>query len=157
MTFLKEIGGFTGEADGMHVHHQARDFYGRWGKIQTLANSWIDNRAVIAGFVHKRRWTSYSCPAVNKPQVANAVKQKRYAFGRSDLNLAALQAHGTIEIRLHEGTLDPQKAVAWVVFGQAFIGNVSRYGQLPKLTSKENLLDTLGIADKYAEVLLGGK
>jgi Putative amidoligase enzyme len=157
ITLLKELGGYTTSADGMHVHHQARDYYGKWEKIEAISDSWVDNRALIAGFVNKYRWTSGSCPAIDKVRVARAVKEKRYAFMRNDLNLAALPYHGTIEIRLHEGTLDPQKAVAWVVFGQAFIGTVSKHGKFGKQKSREDLLDHLGIADKYAEVLLGGK
>jgi hypothetical protein len=157
ITLLKELGGYTTSSDGMHVHHQARDYYGKWEKIKAIGDTWVDNRPLIASFVDKYRWTSGSCPAIDKVRVAGAVKNKRYAFGRNDLNLAALPYHGTIEIRLHEGTLNPQKAVAWVVFGQAFIGTVSRYGKFEKQKSREDLLDHLGIADKYAEVLLGGK
>jgi len=155
---LKDLGGYVTAADGMHVHHQSRDFHRQWDKLQDLAETWLTNRELIKQFVAIRRWTSFSCSSISKDTVDRAIKNKMYnGFGRTDLNLAALPRHGTIEIRLHEGTLDENKAVAWVVFGQAFIGTVSRYGRFKEQRSKEDLLDHLGLADKYAEVLLGGK
>ena len=43
---------------------------------------------------------------------------------RNDLNLASLPEHGTIEIRLMEGTLDPDVTEAWIKFGQRLIHEV---------------------------------
>lgn len=154
ITDLVDLGGYTTDADGMHVHHQARDYYADWSKIQKLANTWIDNRKHICSFVARGRWNRYSCPAIDKPRIHDCVSKKRNAFPRGDLNFSCLRNKGTIEIRLHEGTLNADKAVAWVVFGQALISTVSRYGGFKEQKSREDLLDRLGIADKYAETLL---
>jgi len=57
------------------------------------------------------------------------------------LSLANRSYSGTIEIRLHEGTLDFEKAKAWILFGQAFISNVAKKKKpLPRFNNPLDLL-----------------
>lgn len=59
---------------------------------------------------------------------------KQVGWNRRDLNIAALQEHGSIEIRLHEGCLDPVRAEAWLKFGQAFLNSVAnRKNPIPRI------------------------
>ena len=153
MEFLTSIGGFTGRADGMHVHHEAYDYIDNGVAILALTDSWIANRNVLRLFVDKYRWAALSCAAVSKKPIDDTVKGRSQGFPRGDLNFGSLLRHGTIEIRLHEGTLNPITAAAWVVFGQAFIEKVIREKAFGNKQTPAKLLEHLGVADKYAKVL----
>lgn len=154
MEFLVSIGGFTGRADGMHVHHEAHDYIDNGVAILALTDSWIANRGVLRLFVDKYRWNYSSCVNVTKERVNRGVKYfRQIGFPRGDLNFGSLLRHGTIEIRLHEGTLNHTKATAWVVFGQAFIDKVINERDFGNKQTPEKLLEHLGVSDKYAKVL----
>jgi hypothetical protein len=106
--------------------------------------SWVANRDKIVKFVAPNREVSGACSAWRPVDIEDIkyigtpgkpTRMEEYTggwgtqrqfvtrmvpvyFGRRDLNIASLERHGTVEIRLHEGTLDSKKAVAWVQFGQ---------------------------------------
>lgn len=157
MDFLYGIGGYTTAADGMHVHHEAHEFAGNGEAILALTDSWIANRPILHKFVAKHRHSSYSCSPVAKIVIENGIKQvaanRPGGFPRGDLNFGSLYRHGTVEIRLHEGTLNPDKATSWVVFGQAFIEKVLKDGQFGKQKHPRALLEHLEVTDEYAKVL----
>ena len=74
-------------------------------------------------------------------------------YVRHDLNLASLQRHGTIEIRLHEGTLHFPEAKSWIEFGQGFIERVLRH-QMYDSSTPEKLLEKIRINPDAKERLL---
>ena len=111
--------------DGLHVHHDAPEFIDRRNKesLVRLVENWYTNQNQIMSMVHRVRRNGWACPVWNEHDVYNLKNQHQsdWYFGRKNLNISALQRHGTIEFRLHEGTLNYEEVLSWVRFGQSFI------------------------------------
>lgn len=146
MELLTEHEAFTTREDGMHVHHDGPEFIWDIDKQIKLAKSWVYNQAYILDFVDKskRRMNSY-CRLWNETDLFEMERVKVNPYqgrGRPSLNLHALQAHGSIEFRLHEGTLDFTQARAWIEFGQALMDFCAKEDEhLPKAKSHQDLLE----------------
>jgi hypothetical protein len=141
MSVLQDNGGNVTYQDGLHVHHNAPEFKGvKAVELRgRIADSWINNEAVIQSLVSSRRRGLYHCPPLNEEAV-QVIKDGRYMGTRHSLNLRSIQKHGSIEIRLHEGTLDFDQAKAWIRFGQAFIESVlGRKNPIPPVSTTELL------------------
>lgn len=131
-------------ADGLHVHHDAPEFYridkrserdpyyysnrkALEGPTMRLLENWIAVQNEVYKMVNTCRIDRYACPAW-LPSDLDYIRQNfdHYigSYGRKNLNTSAIRKHGTIELRLHEGTLDYEEIFSWVRFGQAFIGKV---------------------------------
>lgn len=148
MTTLSKNGGYVTRSDGMHVHHDAPEFVGEKGEENRvkILRSWEDNEHLIEKFVEPWRRGYDCCPKVKKPTL-NGYYNDYYDYydgERAAMNLLALEEHGTIEIRLHQGTLDPNEAIAWIKFGQYFIDTVlRRKTHLTESKSCDDLLNRL--------------
>lgn len=129
MNLLTENGGYVTTSDGMHVHHDAPDFVEDLDATKRLVHSWVTNRTVIEKFVPRERRNRGACWPWDQQSLGmlerSTPEHKRLSGTRHDLNIRALDEHGTIEIRLHPGCLDPVKAEAWIRFGQAFLNRCS--------------------------------
>lgn len=123
MHFLRDQGCYTTNADGMHVHHDTPELRNNFMLQQQLVKSWLDNQTLILPFVAPRRVGSMSCPRWSA-RTFNDFAAGIDRHSRRNLNINSIHRHGTVEIRLHEGTLDFDRAEAWVKFGQYFISNV---------------------------------
>lgn len=113
---------------GLHVHHDAADL--GIASIRRLAHNWANSQLAIDKVVAPSRRGAANptyCRPLNSDdlQSIDMTSDKNrmgYGSGRyKTLNLCALQKHGTIEIRQHQGTVDFEKIAAWVQFGQKFI------------------------------------
>jgi hypothetical protein len=120
------IGGATvNKQCGLHVHLGA-DEYGTEG-IAKLVWNWNLAHATIGGLVAKSRLDNrfcrpvplgeldFWCESVRNGSIRNAGIHGRYY----SLNLNAYQTHGTVEFRLHHGTLNGAKVEAWAKFVSA--------------------------------------
>jgi putative amidoligase enzyme len=123
MDCLRDNGAYVTRADGMHVHHDAPEFVRDPENVQKLARSWVNNQPTIRKLVAEHRFVSPACPAWTEDNL-NRLEENGHLGPRGGLNLRALREHKSIEIRLHEGSLDPDRAIAWVEFGQKFIESV---------------------------------
>lgn len=136
MDLLVADGFFTGRPDGMHVHHEASEWRNNTPLIAHTIELWEANLALVRRFVDPRRATSAWCMSHNDGEIYPDQPVYREAWEEFKLtkdpekirgtkyralNTRALTHKGTIEIRLHEGTLNYNKAAAWVRFGQAFL------------------------------------
>jgi hypothetical protein len=152
MATLKDAGAYVTASDGLHVHHDAPEFVAWPQKCEVLVRSWLANQQAIQQLVAPRRRGSGHCPPWNDAGLSilgEWIRGDRPYFyaSRNDLNLNPLADQGTIEIRLHEGTLDADVAIAWIMFGQRFIHDVlQRTRPLPQTTSDENLLSRLRLS-----------
>jgi hypothetical protein len=172
MNKFHENGGSTNAHDGMHVHHDAPEYIEDRELAAKLVRSWMANEPLIHKFVHSRRVGSWACPSnwtearvqemlkgiSDDPYFRDIDPENKKVFspiGRGALNLNSLQEHGTIEIRLHEGTLDFEKAFAWIRFGQALLNNVpKRKRPLKPVTGSHELLKSLRVTKGPAKKLL---
>lgn len=162
MELLNANGFAAGRADGLHVHHGADEFAEDERLLATLVELWEENVEHIERLVdpYRRKPTApYSasghswCGRRSDPDAARssdhwsrfkATKDlKELPGGRYySLNVSNVNrnyGNSTIEVRLHEGTLDFNKAAAWVHFGQSFL-------EWAKLMHKRNNIVTCASA-----------
>lgn len=127
MKTIRDKGGYVSSEDGLHVHHNAPEFVNSLDRTVQLVRSWNNNIQAIHEMVNPNRHEAWACPGWSTHQIERLLHDGPEAVvfnERPDLNIFALSSHGTIEIRLHEGTLNPDVAEAWVKFGQRFIYEV---------------------------------
>jgi len=135
--------------DGLHVHHDAPEFIANKPLVVRLVENWLENQSEILKLADNRRTGAGACPLWSA-SVLDELKRgtSEGYYGRRNLNIQSLNRHGTIEIRLHEGTLDYEQVFSWVRFGQAFIGKtVTESGDiLEKASSPNDLLKKINIS-----------
>jgi hypothetical protein len=174
-------GGYVTERDGLHVHHDAPEFVRDPKLIVAAARSWKYNEGVIENLVHPRRHNRGACPRIPGDfetydsynggykkvnpikHAAKAAKNGRNIadvvqyFPRGALNLGPLtrgQGRATIEIRLHEGTLDYDVAEAWIRFGQWFLARAATGKRVLSCPDPATLLRRLEVEEPIKERLL---
>lgn len=147
---LNKNGAYVTAADGMHVHHDAPDFVDDYDAVIRIVEMWAANQGNIDQLVHhlrrnswaaRKSWDDSNIQALKSHKDSVGVGYNGYGKlgystgGRGALNIAALNEHGTIEFRQHEGTLDFNIAAAWIKFGQAFMASAMRRKE-PLLTCR---------------------
>jgi len=136
---------------GMHVHHDAPEFINDRDLTLQLIKSWYDNQKLIRNMVSSDRWDNTYCPDWRAEDVEAFFTEsdRRYWGERFNLNVEALRAHGSVEIRFHEGTLDYPEAEAWIKFGQKFIDSVSgRKNPIAPMSDEELLMRRINVAER---------
>jgi hypothetical protein len=126
-----------------------------------LIKSFNNNEKILDTFVAKRRrgpaarhcskvWKSDTIKQYEKDQKYPGVPR-----GALNLNSVLRSSKGTIEIRMHEGTLDFEEIEAWIRLGQALIEYaVKNEEPLEKCKNGRDLLEKLGIDEDYTERLV---
>lgn len=134
MNTLSEAGCYTTYEDGLHVHHNAPEFTHNISNCIRLVKNWQANRHIIYQFVDPGRVTDsygdyhWACPGWSDDAVRSLEKNQEIPmWDRNDLNLCSLSKHGTVEIRLHEGTLNYPEAESWIKFGQSFLDRTLKH------------------------------
>ncbi len=158
-------GAFVTDSDGLHVHHDAPEFIDEPLRTLTLVENWVENQAEIMKMVHRNRNGRWACPPWSiydvdrfKQNIESNVEEPSQGFGRKNLNVSALRRHGTIEVRLHEGTLNYEEVLSWVRFGQSFIGKAlnETENRIEPEPSVESLLRTINVS-RFASRFLTSK
>jgi hypothetical protein len=165
---LRDLGATVNRTCGMHVHHGADDL--TIGDVKRVTKTWYENQSLIDGLVSPSRRGSANryCRALDGRflREVEAVESlqglQRVYFDRyRSLNLASYGRHGTLEIRQHQGTLDAEKVVSWVRFGQAIIDGAvvaAPETTVPRPSTIRGLLDALGSTlDATARTFLIGR
>lgn len=124
---LKAHGARVDTATGFHVHIGGRIF-GSAGALARFALNYYAIHHAIGALVAPSRLNNRYCAVLNREQAERQATYLENGGGASyngnrytSLNLDALERHGTIEVRLHQGTLNGVKAVAWAKFIEALI------------------------------------
>lgn len=152
------IGGATvNKQCGLHVHLGA-DEYGTEG-IARLVWNWNLAHRTIGALVAKSRLNNRfcvpvaiseldsQCEHVRNGNISNIGLNGRYR----SLNLNAYAQHGTVEFRLHHGTLNGSKVKAWAEFVSA-MARYSSAGNL--LSSNDGWHNPIEPKSKVRELLL---
>ena len=167
---LKDSGATVNMTCGMHVHHGGRDL--TVSQIIHLLKTWDANRDTIEQLVNDDRIDgeySYSLERYGMDQLDALMEgtgqyqgfndeQKlnylRSWFGHGcELNVGALARHGTIEFRLHHGTMDYDEAEAWVRFGQGLMDDVAGRQRVKDELDSGDLLKYTCSTKKSQEIL----
>ena len=155
---LLGVGGKVDRSTGFHVHIGARGVL----DYDHIANWYINWNALhdaIGALVAPSRLNNSYCKTVDQAHAetnAERIRNGNVSDFRGDryqsFNLQAYDRHGTLEIRLHQGTLNGTKAVAWSLFidafkqySQASLLASHRLGSGTSLERCENLLDLLAL------------
>lgn len=185
MEKLREWGGRVYQSDGLHVHYDAPEYLVEdealaQKRIVTLAQSWCNNQAIINELVPNHRRADWfkcelaghhptSCYKQITQEYVELVK-KVMAEGFDDrapatkcgrinrfyaLNVSALSTHGTVEIRQYQGTLNFDRARAWINFGQGFIEAALQDDDVPiaPYSTIDSLMRDIGL-DSYDRGIL---
>jgi len=159
---LLSAGGKVDRSTGFHVHIGAAglspehiaQFYLNWNLVHEA----------IGALVAPSRLNNSYCKVPTTERIATNAERIR-SGNISDLNgdryqsfnLMSYERHGTLEIRVHQGTLNGTKAVAWAKFIDAFkdysatnlitIGDLGIHDRLNKCESLLNILMLAGNLD----------
>jgi len=124
---LLKAGATVNKQTGYHVHLGAAH-YGNEGIAKLVAN-WYTAADAIAALVAPSRLNNHFCEHfLNESTLVTWVSSIRdgvisnRAAGRNrylSLNLDSFDRHGTVEFRLHHGTLNGKKITAWAEFCEA--------------------------------------
>lgn len=112
----KEQGCSVNRSCGSHVHFDAYDW--TLDDMVRLALVWAKIEVPVLWYlVSPSRRNGDFCKRVDEDYVVELTEDGPERLNRyHSLNLAAYQAHRTIEIRLHQGTTESKKIVPWAVF-----------------------------------------
>ncbi len=148
---LKNAGARVDRATGFHVHIGLNAFDAGMGapvsrNAENLARFILNYYAMhsaIAALVAPSRLNNRYCRILTRTyaesQASFTLGDNMGAFNGdryTSLNLEAMHRHGTVEIRLHQGTLNGVKAIAW---SQFIAGLIQASVQGVDLTTQEHL------------------
>ena len=180
---LNDEGCYVTTRDGMHVHHDAPELRTNPKLVIKLIDDFLASRGALTEVIAPRRVRNYgACPQWHPEHIA-AIRRwaeqserpnpsyrpnSRYAmertrvlpvtadmprFGRYDLNTDALREHGSIEWRLHEGSLNYDQAEAWIMLVQKFMHRAIN-GKTPvRARTRADLIRQVRLTKKQREVL----
>lgn len=142
MEFLRSKDFWVEDDCGLHVHLNAPEYQDNNRLILKVVKAWMRNQDLINNMVADHRLDNSHCEPWNKTDLHNLMEYMS-EYGPDDshrgaINVGALCIHGTIEIRQHEGTLNPEEAIAWIKFCQGFVDTVT--GTTVQKIGKEELL-----------------
>lgn len=142
---LKDHGARVDRATGFHVHIGMNAF-GDWGtggeeNIAKFILNYYAMHHAIAALVAPSRLNNRYCAVLNRD---NAQRQAEFTAGQNrgafngnrytSLNLESISRHGTVEVRLHQGTLNGVKAIAWSQFIAGMIDATVKGADMTALT-----------------------
>lgn len=155
LNLILDHGARVTEADGLHIHHDAPEFVNNRPLILNLVENWYRNQNSIIEMVHNRRNGRGACPRYSWSDLENVRRGNYRYLGRKNLNINSLTRHGTIEVRLHEGTLDYEEVFSWLRFGQSFIAKALDEfdGSIPILGSPNEVMKRINISRNAARFM----
>lgn len=121
---LKNAGARVDMATGFHVHIGA-DLINNSNAMARLALNWYGVHSAIGALVAPSRLRNQYCRVLGRRDAENLAERLNNGtdnIGERDytsINFGAINRHGTIEIRLHQGTLNGVKSIAWAKFIEA--------------------------------------
>ena len=143
---LKTAGARVDKATGFHVHIGLSAFTGTTSATDSLAQfvlNYYSLHHAIGALVAPSRLRNSYCKALSQREaeaeasyVSNGSFVSRDGDRYKSLNLMSTERHGTVEVRLHQGTLNGIKAIAWSQFIAGLI-KISVKGV--QLNANENL------------------
>lgn len=147
---------------GLHVHHDASDITPDVAR-RLLLNYGHAQQAIDRILAPSRRsssspfycmpWNEYEMRMAQQRSTINEMANVANRY--KTVNLHAYAAHGTIEFRQHQGTVEFPKIVRWIKFGQTMIQAAQAGIEVPVTDSIELLLQTInaeeGLRTYYIE------
>ena len=178
LTVLSNIGARVDSTCGLHVHHNASSFDHQ--QLINIVNLYYTHQAGINTILPKSRRTSARaryCKPIPTRSLAAINYQKQYTHCETEnqklmkavnsfktrylvINLHAFAVHKTVEFRQHSGTLDADKAEAWILLTYQMMRYASTHTvDEPKNNRKslQQLLETIGLEDTWVSDYLNSR
>lgn len=162
---LRSFGVTVNRTCGTHVHHDANDL--SVSQIKRVARMWFENQPLIDGLVSPSRRDSSNgyCRHIEASElrtiedVPTLERMRSVSLGRyRTLNLTSYGRHGSLEVRQHQGTIDAEKIISWIRFGQAIIDTAKATTETRRHTTIRELFTSLGDRlDETARTFLTGR
>lgn len=123
---IKDIGATVDSQCGFHVHIDASDLTPL--HLRRILMLWTKHGPALQYYAAPDRRNGRFCKVLpprlweacpKRGRLENAVttmKRREYVNRDHTINIEAIDKHGTIEFRLHEGTLDGDVIFSWIVF-----------------------------------------
>ena len=172
MNALDAAGAKVNRNCGLHVHHDSEGLSG--SEIAAFVEFYVKRQDSMDRLVapSRRRGGNTWCKRVGRNELADIISSftqdrrppARFGQGESSfryrtINVMSMLRHGTIEIRQHQGSLNPEKAIAWIKFGQAMIRSAQAGATNAVPNTVFEMLQTLttdhGLDAQDAEFLMG--
>ena len=178
LTVLSNIGARVDSTCGLHVHHNASSFDHQ--QLINIVNLYYTHQAGINTILPKSRRTSARaryCKPIPTRSLAAINYERRYIDCNTEneklmkavhsfttrylvINLHAFLRHKTVEFRQHSGTLDADKAEAWILLTYQMM----RYASTHTVDEPQNnrkslqqLLETIGLEDTWVSDYLNSR
>ena len=140
---------------GFHVHHEATGF--NTTNLKIIYQAYQAAQAVLASEVLARnRANNQYCQPL--PEGGSLVINRiRHLSRYHAVNFRAFHCYGTIEFRQFQGTVDAEKAVAWVIFTQGlmeYAASVKTVCKTPAKSFKNVVENRLFIAGEEAKQVM---
>jgi hypothetical protein len=146
MKALRSVGAKVDYRHGMHIHIGVADIISDPTKVRTLFENLQMAQTTLYQLVAPSRRTNHYCNPVS------SMKFSRWAHGdfstcnhTDGVNVSNINRIGTIEMRMHQGSLNGKKATEWVNFLVALF-DASAEGVV--ITHSDHVLATLKTARK---------
>lgn len=164
---LKDHGARVDRATGFHVHIGLNAF-GNYETISKFVLNYYSMHHALAALVAPSRLNNRYCAvlpqSVAERQAEFTAQGNAGAFNGNrytSLNLESISRHGTVEVRLHQGTLNGVKAIAWAQFIAGLIDATNKgadftqaqnltpwaFPTIPSVSACHGLLDALVASD----------
>lgn len=167
MDYLKKNGQWVSRSDGMHVHLEALDYVGQPKLIGKLVRSWMNIDPVLRQLVSPYRYERFADRWDRKEHAEKLEKGRPVGdVYRWNLNLASIlrmtfpksiiaDDRPTVEIRLHEGSIDSNVAIPWIMLMQAIFDTIVEENRaIRPHKNVETLTNRLNIVGEPQELLI---
>ena len=159
LAIWNSVGGAVNASCGFHVHVDAWD-YSR-DELGRLALVWAKIEPIVYYMVSKsRRRNTYCCWLRRSPQNVNGVIDPftlRVSVNRyCAINFDAFNHYKTIEFRIHQGTMNPDKIINWIIFCLKLTQKVKeglKHSHFSDNPTIEEVLDKLGIVENSIPII----
>ncbi|WP_028842937.1 amidoligase family protein [Thermodesulfovibrio yellowstonii] len=155
-----EVGGAVNKSCGFHVHVDAWNLKRK--DLKKLIMLWTRIEEVVQYLVSPSRRDNQYCRLVrNKPEeVASLLVSLSLPDRYMSLNLKAFRDHKTVEFRIHQGTMNPDKIVNWVIFCLKTVEAAKKgvkHTDFSDVPTIEEVLDKIGITENAIPVIRGAR
>lgn len=128
MTAFADAGIEVNKSCGGHVHHEARDF--SLDAMKRLVRSYESLQRAIDRVLpasrrsttrnhYCERWGDYELIRLDSATTLQQAAQASTKY--RTLNVMTYASYGTVEFRQHQGTVEADKLINWILFGQALV------------------------------------
>ena len=161
MRVLRNLGCRVTNSEGMHVHVGARQFTAT--AIANIVEMYYANDTLIYSLVAPSRHSTYYCQPHTSSE-RDAIRSQAdygsvYNSGGGDrryrhVNLDAYSAHGTVEFRQHQGSLNGTKATAWIRMLLGLVRTATAASAVGSYDSIEAMLEGFGVTGSARDYLV---